>query len=49
MTKRVTIIVDDDVDRKTRLRQAKLIEKEQKSISYSRVINELVRKGLAKK
>lgn len=49
MTKRVTIMVDDDVDKKTRLRQAKLIEKEQKSISYSRVLNDLARKGLAKK
>jgi len=49
MTKRVTIMVDDDVDRKTRLLQAKRIEKEQKSISYSRVLNDLVRKGFTKK
>lgn len=46
MSKRVTIMVDDDVDKKIRLRQAKEIAQQQKSISYSRVFNDVARKGL---
>ena len=46
MAKRVTIMIDDDLDKKLRLRQAKLIMQEQSSVSYSRVINDLVRKQL---
>lgn len=44
MVKRVTIMIADDLDKKLRLRQAKMIQQEQKSISYSRVINDAVRK-----
>ena len=44
--KRITIMVDDDLDKKLRLRQAKLIQQRQSSVSYSRVINEVVRKCL---
>ncbi len=44
--KRITIMVDDDLDKKLRLRQAKLIQQTQSSVSYSRVINEVVRKCL---
>jgi len=46
MTKRVTIMIDDDLDKKLRLRQAKLISQEQTSYSYSRVLNEVLRKTL---
>lgn len=46
MAKRVTIMIDDDIDKKIRLRQAKLIQQEQTSYSFSRVINETLRKGL---
>lgn len=46
MSKRVTIMIDDDNNKKLRLRQAKMIEKEQKSISYSKVLNETLRKNL---
>jgi hypothetical protein len=46
MSKRVTIMIDDDLDRKLRLRQAKMIQTEQSSYSYSRVINESLRKIL---
>ena len=46
MAKRVTIMVDDDLDKKLRLRQAKLIQQQTKSVSYSRVINEIIRKCL---
>ena len=44
--KRITIMVDDDIDKKLRLRQAKLIQQSQSSVSYSRVINDVVRKCL---
>ena len=39
-------MVDDDLDKKLRLRQAKLIQNEMSSVSYSRVINDIVRKCL---
>jgi len=44
--RRVTIMIDDDLDKKIRNRQAKIIQTTQSSYSYSRVINELVRKAL---
>ncbi len=41
MSKRVTIMIDDDdLDKKLRLCQAKLIQQEQFSYSYSKVLNE---------
>ena len=40
MSKRVTIMIDEDLDKKLRLRQAKLIQQEQSSYSYSKVLNE---------
>lgn len=46
MSKRVTIMVDEDIDAKLRKRQASIIAKKQCSYSYSRVINELLRKAL---
>ena len=46
MSKRVTIMINDDIDKKLRQRQAKMIQKEQTSYSYSRTLNELLRKGL---
>ena len=46
MSKRVTIMIDDDLDKKIRLRQAKLIQQEQASFSYSKVLNESLRKVL---
>ena len=46
MPKRVTIMIDDDNDKKLRIRQAKLISQEQMSYSFSRVINETLRKAL---
>jgi hypothetical protein len=46
MSKRVTIMIDEDLDKKLRLRQAKLISQEQTSYSYSRVLNETIRKVL---
>ena len=46
MAKRVTIMVDEDLDKKLRVRQAKLIQQENSSVSYSRVINDIIRKCL---
>lgn len=46
MTKRVTIMIDDDLDKKLRQKQAKMISQEQSSYSFSRVLNETLRKSL---
>jgi len=46
MKKRVTIMIDEDLDKKLRLCQAKIIQKEQSSCSYSRVLDETLRKVL---
>ncbi len=46
MRKRVTIMIDEDLDKKLRLRQAKIIQQNQSSCSYSRVLNETLRKSL---
>jgi len=43
MAKRITIMLDDDMDKKLRIRQADLIKKSQSSISFSKVINEVLR------
>ena len=39
-------MIDDDIDKKLRLRQAKLIQQEQSSYSYSKVLNETIRRVL---
>ena len=46
MTKRVTIMIDEDIDKKLRMRQAKMIIQKQTSYSYSKVLNEALRKVL---
>ncbi len=46
MSKRVTIVIDEDLDKKIRLRQAKTIQQTQSSCSYSKIINEVLRKKL---
>ena len=46
MAKRVTIMIDDDIDKKLRLKQAKKIQEEQTSYSYSKILNETIRKVL---
>jgi hypothetical protein len=43
MAKRITIMLDDDLDRKVRIKQAELIKKTQKSVSFSSVINDVLR------
>jgi hypothetical protein len=48
MTKRVTIVIDDDLDKKIRMFQAKMIQATSSSVSYSKVINELLEKSIKK-
>ena len=48
MSKRVTIVIDDNLDRKIRNLQAKQIQTNEKNVSYSQVINQLLRKELKK-
>ena len=49
MRKKVTIVIDNDVDEKLRLIQAKMIKEEESLCSYSRVVNEELRKTLCEK
>lgn len=49
MTKRVTIMIDDDNDKKLRDLQAKRIREEQCSVSYSRVLNDILSRSLKRK
>ena len=46
MKKRVTIMIDEDLDKKIRFRQAKTIQKNKTSFSYSQALNEALRKIL---
>lgn len=49
MAKRITIMVDDDVDKKVRIIQARKITNTNASVSYSKVINELLQSSLKKR
>ena len=46
MAKRLTIMLDDDLVKKLREKQAKLIKESTSSVSFSRVLNEAALKGL---
>lgn len=46
MSKRTTIMLEDEVDKKLRLLQAEEIKKKAKSVSYSKVLNAVLKKGL---
>ncbi len=48
MAKRVTIMIDDDLDKKIREIQVKKIQTTTSSVSYSKVINETLRKSIKK-
>ena len=48
MTRRATIMIDEDLDKKIRLLQAKMIQKENKSVSYSHVGNLLLQDAVKK-
>lgn len=44
--RRVTIMIADDLDKKIRNRQAKLIQTDHQTHSFSSVLNEMLRKSL---
>lgn len=44
MSKRVTILLDDELDKKLRLLQAKELMKSMESVSFSRILNDTLRK-----
>ena len=46
MKKRVTIIIDDDIDKKLRILQAKMIQQKQSAYSFSSAVNDALRKVL---
>ena len=46
MAKRITILLDDIILKKLREKQVKLIKESTKSVSFSRVINDVLRKKL---
>jgi hypothetical protein len=46
MSKRITIMLDDDNLKKLRNLQAKMIKDSNKSMSFSKVVNEVIKKGL---
>ncbi len=46
MARRITIILDEDLRKKLHEIQAKQIKQSTKSVSFSRVLNEVLRKGL---
>ncbi len=46
MGQRITVVLDDDLVKKLREKQVKLIKESTKSVSFSRVVNETLRKGI---
>jgi len=46
MSQRVTIVIDDDINKKLHQIQAKVISKTSQSVSFSRVLNTELRKHL---
>jgi hypothetical protein len=48
MSKRVTIMLDGDLDKKMRLMQAKMIQTTTSSVSFSNVLNQVLRESLKK-
>ncbi len=48
MVRRVTIMIDDDNERRLRIIQAGIIKNENLSYSFSKVVNDILRKNLKK-
>jgi len=46
MPERVTIMLEDDIAKKLRLKQSKMIQTSTKNVSFSNVINETLRSAL---
>ncbi len=49
MSRRITIILDGDLNKKIRILQSKTIQKENKLTSFSKIINSLLAKQISKK
>ena len=49
MLKRVTIMIDSEIQKKLREKQAKMIRQESKGVSFSKVINETLDECLRKR
>ena len=49
MAKRITIVLDDDIDKKLRLLQAKAIQSTNSSVSFSKIMNKVLAKGIKSK
>ena len=48
MSKRITIMIDDELDKKLRIMQAKEIQRSSSSVSYSKMLNSQLRASLKK-
>jgi len=48
IAKRITIMIDDELDKKLRVIQANLIQKTNSSVSFSQTLNNQLRKSLKK-
>lgn len=46
MARRVTVMLEDDIVKKLRDKQAKLIKESAKSVSFSKIVNEQIKKSL---
>ena len=46
MSKRITIMLDNDLEKKLRQLQAKEITKSMKSVSFSKTLNDIIRKTI---
>ena len=45
-TRRVSILLNSDLDKKIRLEQARLIRKKRSTVSFSHLVNSLLENGL---
>jgi predicted transcriptional regulator len=48
MSKRVTIMIEDELDKKLRSIQAKTIQSTSSSVSYSSIINKILKNNIKK-
>ena len=46
LSKRVTVMIEDELDKKIRAYQAKKIQKDNTSYSYSKAVNDILKKGI---
>ena len=46
MINRITIAIDTEIEKKLRTMQAELIKKTNKSVSFSKVLNDVLKEGL---